>query len=567
MRGDLHEYFGIIAEDHGRFKSYCLYWFHVLHFLRPFAFKKLKQQHTIMYRSYFKFALRNIVKHKASTFMNVLSLSVGMACFIFIFIYLKGELSYDRFHQDANRIHRVVIDLMESDGKVLPDATTPPALAPALKSNLAEVEKAVRIFPTWGPKFLMGVDENQKFYEKGFMRADSTFFEVFSFPFIHGTADNALNGPRKMVLTRSAAMKYFNRVDVVGEVLTVFSMNNAKFQISGVIEDVPENSHFKFDFLTHLSFNRINDNWGWWNYYTYIKLAPGTDMTELQAKLPPFYEKARPGQDRYAPIYTQAITDIHLKSDLKWELEANSNMDNVYIFGALALFVLAISCINYLNLTVAGSLKRLKEVGIRKVFGAHRKSLLTQFLIEALVIVFISITLGGLLAEAIFRNAEGLLGKEISLFELENLRLFGFVVLAGIVLGAITGLYPALHLASFKVANAVKGVLNKSGKPALTLRKTLLVVQFAISGAMIIGTTVVFQQLKHLQNADLGFDVEQVLMIENANGVTNQNTLKAELERLPGVIEVGATTGVVGGQKLDHHPGLSRWHPHELCGG
>ncbi|MCE7994769.1 MAG: FtsX-like permease family protein [Roseivirga sp.] len=550
VKGDLHECFGIEQEEKGTFRARWLYWYHVLHFLRPFAIKNKRQNSNIiiMYKSYFKFAWRNILKHKGSALMNVLSLSVGIACFVFIFIYLKGELGYDKFHQDADRIHRVVIDLVESDGKILPDATTPPALAPALKTNFAEVEASVRIFPGWGTKFLMGVNEDQKFYEEGLIRTDSTFFDVFSFPFIHGNAETALNNPRQLVITRSAALKYFNRVDVVGEVLTVFSMRNAKVKITGVIEDVPENSHFKFDFLTRLTFRDLDDNWGWWNYYTYVKLANGADVNGLQAKLPAFYERSRPDQDNYAPIYTQAITDIHLKSNLKWELGTNGNMSNIYIFGALALFVLLISCINYLNLTVAGSLKRMKEVGVRKVFGAHRQSLISQFLIEALLMVIFSVLLGGLLAEFIFQNTADVLGKEMSIVDSENLLVFGLIAIAVLVVGLLTGLYPALHLSSFKVSNAVKGIVSKSGKPALALRKSLLVIQFAISGVMIIGTIVVFQQLRHLQNTELGFDAEQVLMIENANALSSQETLKTELNKMPGVSEVGATTGVVGGQ-------------------
>lgn len=548
VKGDLHECYGMEQAEKGTLRARWLYWYHVLHFLRPFAIKNKRQNSNIiiMYKSYFKFALRNITRHRLHSFMNLLSLSVGMACFVFIFIYVKTELSYDRFHQDSDQIHRVVIDLIESDGNILPDATTPPALAAALQQDMPEVETAVRLFPSWGTKFLMGASEDKKFYEEGLIRADSAFFDVFNFPFLYGNPETALE-PRKLVITRKAALKYFGRENVVGETLTIYSMNNARATISGVIEDLPDNSHFKFDFVTLLTFRDIDTNWGWWNYYTYVKLKQDADLENFNSKLPALYENSRPGQDNYAPIYSQALTDIHLKSDLKWELGANGNMSNIYIFSALGLFVLLISCINYLNLTVGHSLKRLKEIGLRKVFGAHRRSLISQFLTEALIMVTLSVSMGALLAEMLFRNLGDTLSKEISVFTQDNLPALGIITLGGIIVGILAGLYPALHLSSFKVVNAVKGILSKNGKSALSLRQVLLVLQFTISGIMIIGTLVVFKQLKHVQNADLGFDSEQVLVIDNAQSVTNQKTLKAELNQLANVSEVGVSSGTIGG--------------------
>ncbi len=486
-------------------------------------------------------------KHKAHTFLNLMSLSVGLASFIFIFIYIKGELSYDKFHEDSDRVHRVVIDLLESDGKVLPDATTPPALAYALKNDLPEVEATVRLFPNWGNKFLIGATEDKKFYEEGMIRTDSTFFEVFSFPFLHGDPSNALDAPDKMVITRSAALKYFNKENAIGETLTIYGQENQVKRISGVIEDVPINSHFKFDFLSRLDFGNIDQNWGFWNFYTYVKLGKGSGLEEFQSKLAPFYKTARPEQERYAPIYAQRLTDIHLTSNLKWELEANGSKDNIYIFGALALFVLLISCINYLNLTVADSLRRLKEVGVRKVFGAHKKSLISQFLIEALVTVLIAVIAGGILAEVLFKNLGDVLGREVSILQIENLKVFAGIAFIGLLFGIMAGLYPALHMSSFKVSNAVKGVVGSQGRSAKGLRKTLLVVQFAISTFMIVGTLVVFKQLKHVQNIDLGFSSEQVLVIENAQVTGNQKTFKSELAKLPNVSGVGASSGIVGG--------------------
>jgi len=392
IKGDLHEFYRIDRGAKSPWKANLSYWYHVLHFLRPFALKE-KRHHSnniIMYRSYIKFAWRNVLKHKASTFMNVLSLGVGIACFIFIFIYLKGELSYDKFHQDANRIYRVAIDFVDSNGRRLPDATTPPALGPAMKRDFPEVESSVRVFPNWGNKFLLGVSEDKKFYEEDLIRTDSTFFDVFSFPMLYGDPQSALENPDQMVITRSAAKKYFGRENVLGETMTLFGTENTIFRISGILEDVPINSHFKFDFLTRITFENIEQNWGWYNYYTYIKLIPKADIATLEPKLQPFFESYLGEREYYNIIYSQPLTDIHLKSNLKWELEANGDIYNVYIFSALAIFVLVISCINYLNLTLAESLKRFKEVGVRKVFGAQKRSLIGQFTVETFLIILIS---------------------------------------------------------------------------------------------------------------------------------------------------------------------------------
>ena len=223
VKGDLHESYRGERAHKRRWHANMIYWYEVLHFLRPFALKgrRKNSKKIIMYKSYLKFAVRNVLKHKATAIMNVLSLGVGIACFIFIFIYLKGELSYDKFHRDSDRIYRVVIDFIDSNQRRLPDATTPPALAPALKRDFPEVVSSVRLFPNWGRKFLLGASNNKKFYEERLMYTDSTFFDVFSFPVIYGDIQDALAYPDQMVITRSAARKYFGKEDVIGEVLTM----------------------------------------------------------------------------------------------------------------------------------------------------------------------------------------------------------------------------------------------------------------------------------------------------------------------------------------------------------
>lgn len=552
VEGDLFEHYQELRTRHSKLRATIVYWFHVVHFLRPFALKKIGQNSNtiIMYRSYFKFAFRNLFKHKLNAGFNILSLGVGMACFIFIAIYISGELSYDKFHNGSDRIERVIIDIVNSDGQRIEDATTPPALAVALKNDLPEVEHSVRLFPSWGTKLLLGTSPENRSNEEAVIRTDSTFFDVFSFPLKYGNRDEALKSPTGIVLTQSAAIKHFGKEDVLGEELKLYGDGReTPLQVTGVLYDIPENSHFHFDYLARITFNNIDQNWGWYNYYTYVKLVEGTDIGAFKAKLPEFYANNIDPEARQARnvIYSQALTDIHLKSNIKWELEANGSMINVYIFTALGLFVLLISSINFLNLTVASSLQRIKEVGVRKVFGAHRKSLVSQFIIEALVTVLLALALGSFIAELLFRSMGDVLGKQISILDAAFIGPYLKISAATLLFGILAGLYPAVFLSSFQVSNAVKGVFRRSGKSVLGLRKSLLVVQFAIAAFMLFGSMVVYQQLEFVKNKDLGFDNDQMLVVQNLNSVGSLETLENEISSVPNVRSLGASSGVLGG--------------------
>lgn len=548
IKGDLHELYEIDWADEPVWKCQWYYWYHVLHFLRPFTLKRKRQNsNTVMITSYFKFAFRNMRKHRFSALVHVLSLGVGIACFLFIFIYLKQEVSYDKFHKDAGSIHRIAIDFITQTGDRIYDATTPPALAPALKSDFPEVVSSVRLFPNWGSKFLFDV-EGKKFYEEGFLRTDSTFFDIFTFKSIHGNLETALDAPDQMVLTESTAIKYFGRTDVVGGTVRMSDDDESiTYRISAVIEDVPANSHFKFTHLGRITFENLTGNWGWYNYYTYIKLNEGTLMSEFEPALQPFYESKLEEAERYNIIYSQPLTDIHLKSHLKWELEANGDITSVYILTGLGIFILLISCLNYVNLTIAESLKRFKEVGVRKAFGAQKKSIIQQFIVETLMITLLSFAVGLLLTEALFIGLGDLLGREITLFVPDNLQVAGLLSLVVALLAVLAGYYPALHIAKFKAILAVRGVVNRSGKSALGLRQALLVIQFAISAFMIFGTITVNRQLKHIRNVDKGFDVDQVMIIENADAIANRDAFKTELLTKVGVKSGSPSSGVVGG--------------------
>ncbi len=507
-----------------------------------------------MIQNHLKVARRNLVKHKVNTAINVISLSIGIACFLAVSIYGYSELSFDRFHNDAADIYRVPIDFVDEKGNRIPDATTPPALAPALKANFPEVRQAVRLFPSWGNKFLLTTQDGKRFFESGFMRTDSTFFDVFTFKFLYGDAATALDGIDDIVITRSTAMKFFGEENAIGKtILRPDVEDHGGYKVSAIIEDVPKNSHFKFDFLARLTFDEIDQNWGWYNYYTYIKTGKTTDIVAFEEKLQPFFEEQSGQEEVPNIIYLQALTDIHLHSHLKWELGANGNITNIYIFGALGLFILIISCLNYLNLTVSQSVRRLKEVGVRKAFGASRKLLTQQFLTETFLTTAVSAVLGVVLAEFFLYSQKDLLGASYTIFDPQ----FSYLLISTLLLvlgaGLVAGVFPALKLASKDVSKAVNGITDK-GSRKVDIRKVLLVFQFAISIFMLMGTIVVYKQLTHIKTLDKGLSTEQVLVIENADVLTNFEAFKNELKQYPQILSVSESDGVIG--KLNWTTGI-----------
>ncbi len=547
--GDLYEHYQELRIGNAKWRADMKYWYHVFHFLRPFAFnKKYNSNLMVMYNNYLKFAWRIITKHKAISLMNIVSLSIGFACFIFISIYVNHELSYDQFHDRSENIKRIAIDFMDEKGNRTPDATTPPALAPALINSFEEVGSSVRFMPNWGNKYLLGTSDDKRFFEEELIRTDSTFFDVFSFPFLYGSPNTALDQINSIVLTKRAALKHFGKMEVIGEEITLFRTDdNSTYVVTGVLENIPENSHFTFDYLTRLTFENIDQNWGWFNFYTYVKMNPLSDEVVFENKLQPFYEKQSEGAEYFNMIYSQPLTDIHLKSKLKWELGVNGDMTNIYIFSALGIFVLLISCLNYLNLTIAQSFARFKEVGVRKTFGAHQNTLAGQFVFETILITIFALIAGVAMAQLLFMNLESLIGFEVKLYEPQHLNTLFPAMISALFIGILSGVYPAVHFASFKVATAVKGVINSKGKSLVSMRKVLLAIQFALSAIMICGSLVVYEQLNHLNTKNKGLSTDQVLVLENANKLPNQATLKSELESLNAVSEVGFANGIVGG--------------------
>jgi putative ABC transport system permease protein len=498
-----------------------------------------------MLKNYFKVAFRNLSKNPSSTIINVIGLSTGLICFILIFLFVKDELSYDRFHKEPEQVYRVVKDFVNDDKSRIPDATTPPALAPALQKDLPEVAQVTRLFPSWGRRYVLQVGD-KKMNEQGVMRVDSNFFEVFTFPFLKGNKQSAFTQARFIILTASSAKKYFGDEDPIGKTIKVDIDNGTDYAVTAVLKDVPSNSHFSFDFLIPLKFGNadLSTEWGWYNFYTYVRLKPGVNPKTFEGKLQPLFKKYQP--DNTNIFYSQALTNIHLDSRLKWELGNNGDRSYVHIMLGIAIFVIIIAGINYINLATARSSKRAKEVGIRKVAGAHRSLLIGQFLSESIIIVLFSLIVSIVAAVLILPFFNQLMDKDLMLFS-KQLNTWVIIFAVAFIVGFGAGLYPAFYLARFQPIQVLKSNILSITKGAF-LRKGLVTFQFVISMVMITSIIVISSQLSYIRNKNLGFDKENILLIHNVGRIPNKAALKAELKKLPSVKSVGGADGLLGGQ-------------------
>ncbi|MBL7698077.1 MAG: ABC transporter permease [Chitinophagaceae bacterium] len=484
-----------------------------------------------MFKSYWKIAFRSLWKNKHVTFINIFGLAIGIACSLLIFLFVQDENSYDRFYKDAQNIHRVVKDFINDDGSRIPDATSPGPLATAIKRDIPEIEHVTRLFPAWGNNRLVKY-KNKKINESRYFRADSTFFDVFNLPFIRGNKKTALPDAESVVITESIAKKYFNNEDPLGKTLLFDSEEPLK--VTGVIADVPSNSHIHFDFLAS---NKqlgvfLDTAWGSYNHYTYIRVKEGPNMAGLDDKIQAVYERYQ--SSRYSDFYTQPLVDIHLASHLKWEIEPNSDKLYVNIFTLIAVFILLIAAINYINLATAKSSLRAKEIGVRKVSGAHRRMLVMQFLFESVIICAIASVIAIVLAHALTPFVNNLTLKNLSV--LNNKMVWLYLPVITVLIGVIAGLFPSLYLSSFKPVIILKGY-KLSDKNTLSLRKALVVVQFTISIALIVGSLIIVQQMNYISNAKLGIDKDQVVTFKNTFSMSRSqlNSFVSQVKQLPEV--------------------------------
>ncbi|MGH7496408.1 MAG: ABC transporter permease [bacterium] len=499
-----------------------------------------------MFKSYLKIAFRNFLKYKAYSFINVAGLALGLGCCILMLLYVQDELSYDRFHVNAKQIYRLICEESQ-EGRVRRVANTFAPMAPALRAAFPEISKIVRLFPH---QVVVARDQDRRFPEKRFFFVDSTFFEVFTFSLRHGDARTALDQPNALILTPATAQKYFGAENPVGQSLTI--ENQHDFVITGVLEEVPPRSHFDFDFLANMnSVNALIGTWvlnhGWYYppMYTYILLPPQEAPEKISQRMPEFVHRNFPKTlASYQKLQLQAMTAIHLHSDLENEIAPTSNIAYVYIFSAIAAFILAIAAINFMNLATARSANRAREVGLRKVVGAEKTQLIRQFLGESLFYAGLALFFALVLVEIFLPLFNSLSGKQLDLRYSGNWTIvFGMLALTFVV-GILAGSYPAFFLARFRPVQVLKGkaLTGVAGRTPLRLRSLLVIVQFVVSVVLMIVTWVVQEQLHYIQNKRLGFDKSHLLVVPIRDEAVQESfaSLKNQLSTVAGISHISA---------------------------
>jgi putative ABC transport system permease protein len=489
-----------------------------------------------------KLAWRQLLKNKGFTALNVLGLTLGLASFLLIVAYIKDELSYDRFNTKADRIFRINTDTY-LDGQLSQFADAPPPVAPTLLRYYPEVAQAVRMLsPDWGLQLKKG---EAQIKEDRVVHCDSSIFQVFTLPMIQGDPRTALREPHTVVITETTAQKYFGTNAAVGRILRVVD-DSIPLTVTGVIYDLPREASFHYDFFVSIRGNDEEKDLSFYSIYpmsTFVLLRPGADPEAFKKKLAGLMRRFAPEyagmEDENKGAYYQRLsamplTDIHLHSSRRDELGVNGNFQYVYIFSAIALFVLLIAAINFMNLSTARSANRAREVGVRKVLGSLRSALIGQFLTESLLITAVAASLAIGLFWMVIPWFNRLADKKL-LFDAHTLAwVLPTTGGAVVVVGLLAGIYPAFFLSSFKPVQVLKGKLATGFKGA-GLRSTLVVFQFSISLFLIVGTLVVYRQLSYIHNKDLGFDRDRVLIVKGMESLPDPTTLKQQVRRLPGV--------------------------------
>ncbi|WP_162340292.1 ABC transporter permease [Cyclobacterium salsum] len=512
-----------------------------------------------MLKNYFKIAWRNLLKKKAYSFINIFGLGLGMTCCFLIFMYVQDELSVDSYHEKRDRIYRLTHGSLPSKDQPENAGANPfwvwhnAPVGPALKSYFPEVDKVVQFS---GSSDILLTDGENSYQENGVFFMDSTAFDVFSWEVIRGDLKTALTAPYSMVMTESTAKRYFGNEDPIGKTLkgsdSPGRSNAGDYTVTAVIEDIPANSHFKFNMLLSLSTFRqywpeVFDSWGYVDFYTYFLVNENFNLASFRQKIPEFLAER---QDN--PLYTvnvEPMKDFYLGTDADRQPGETGSLANIYVFSVIGIFILVIAMINFMNLSTARSMERAKEVGIRKSVGADRKHLIFQFLGESIIIVFFAMLASIVMLSVALPLMNSITGKELELGRFVSWRTIPAMIGVLMVIGLLAGSYPAFVLSGFRPVQILKGisVTNNSG---VSLRKGLVIFQFSLSIILIAGTLIVYTQMNHLLDKDMGFDKEQMLVLDyNYDEIVNSrsNTLKSELESNPGILSIAFSRSVPGG--------------------
>ena len=515
-----------------------------------------------MFTNYIKVAFRNLVKQNAYSLINIVGLAVGIACCIAIVLFVQDELSYDKFNANADNIYRPCVRGF-LNGTEFRLAVSPALMGQTAHQELPEVVAYTRL---WTGGFPVIRYKDKTFSEERFFWGDSTFFDVFSIPLIEGNLKTVLNQPNTVLVTESTARRYFGAEPAIGKILNMDNRNN--YVVTGVVKDVPRNSHFHFDFLASLSTlaDSRNPTWLSNNYHTYLRLREGTDLrrfknefdrvvdshvaSQVKAAIGVSLEDFKKAGNKYG-YELDPLTSIHLNSHLDYEFEPNSDISYIYIFSAIAVAILLIACINFVNLATARSEKRAKEVGIRKTLGSNRGQLVRQFIAESILMSSAAVFLAVGIVELFLPMFNGLADKQMELKIVSDLRTIPLLAGLAIVVGIIAGTYPALYLSSFQPIQVMKSDMRKGGRRGI-LRSGLVIFQFAISITLFIGTFLIYEQLKFIQTKNLGFDKEQVVVINRTDDLFGQiHSFVHELSGDPGIVSLSNSNAIPGNQGGD----------------
>jgi len=567
IQGDLHEGFYIRKSREGLFKARL---FFIKEVFLSLKWRNRKRNQPSNFRSmlsnYVKIAFRNFSRQKLYSFINVFGLALGITCVLLLTLYVLNEKSYDRFHTKSGRIYRVVQKVTEPDGSILEySASVPWSVGPVLQTDYPDVPN-VRMYKAWQKSPLINYEDQDKgFYEKEVFFVDTTFFDIFSFPLVKGNPLTALKHPQSVVITESMANKYFGEEDPLGKTLKL--ENSLDLTVTGVAKNAPPNSHFHLDFLIPLLnigdiFEATGNQWGYegwyWNpVHTYVLLPERYAASDFDQELKDFVVKHFPERLRdLNELHTQALTGIHLQSNLYQEIEPGRSESSIHIAISIAAFILLIASINFVNLTTARSTQRAKEVGMRKVMGSTRNKLIFQFFSESILVCMLSFLLSMVMILLLLSPFESLVETKLNLEYLVTPQLIGVVFFSILMLGVLAGLYPAILLSSYQPAKILKSSGSGLGNGAGSLfRKSLVALQFTISVVLIIATVIIYQQHQFLTQKGLGFDKDEIVMIPiQGTSIKQKRTeFKNELKKNAQVVAACAISDILG-QDVPNRP-------------
>ncbi|MHA4845803.1 ABC transporter permease [Flavitalea antarctica] len=504
-----------------------------------------------MLQNHFKYALRNIIRNRIYSVINIAGLSLSLVAVLLMALYIRDELSFDRFHANVDNIYRVVDD-KETPGVTIRSAQSAAPVAPALKSEYPEVLEAVRLINTEA----LVKSGDRLFTERNIFYADESLFRVFSFNLQVGDADLALKDPSTVVMTRQMSEKYFGKEPPFGKTIT---MDGQTLKVSGVVENVPVNSHINFDFLVSMStaqakgsgYDWLFENWYSNNFHTYIKVTPGFDISRLAADMAAFDQRHQEAGGTTKHHYAfEKLAEIYLHSDREDQIGKTGNASNLFVFSAVAVFLLVIACINFINLSTARFATRAKEVGIKKVAGAGRGQLMRQFFTESFILTAISMLIAVVIAATTLPYFNQFTGKQVFINLSEPVQLVSLTLLL-IFIGFLSGTYPAFVLSSYKPVASLKGKVSTSPWN-INFRKGLVIFQFATSTVLIICTIIVYKQMQYMQHRELGFKAGQTMVINfegDGNVRRRMGAIKSSIAAIPGIESVTASSNVPGDGK------------------